>query len=51
MNIIPKTGVDSIRLGMTQGEVQVKLGIPAGKKFGSLIMGWSCLFRRRIIFA
>ncbi len=32
MNIIPKVGVDSIRLGMSQGEVQVKLGIPASKE-------------------
>ena len=31
MKIIPKTGIDNIRLGMTKGEVQVKLGIPAGK--------------------
>lgn len=32
MNIFPKTGVDNIKLGMSQGEVQNRLGAPAEKE-------------------
>lgn len=32
MNIFPKMGVDNIKLGMSQGDVQTRLGLPVEKE-------------------
>lgn len=32
MNIIPKIGVDTIKLGMSQGDIQALLGTPSSKE-------------------